>query len=85
MQTGWVYDQNKWYYLAGNGAMKTGWVKDAGSWYYLAGNGAMVAGKWLKDTDGSWYYLSGNGKMLTGKQKINGKVYSFKTNGVWVS
>ncbi|MDR1068292.1 MAG: hypothetical protein LBL36_03485, partial [Clostridiales Family XIII bacterium] len=84
MQTGWVYDHNTWYYLAGNGAMKTGWVKDNGSWYYLAGNGAMVASKWFKDTDGSWYYLSGNGKMLTGKQKIGGKVYSFKTNGVWI-
>ncbi|MDR1067956.1 MAG: hypothetical protein LBL36_01770, partial [Clostridiales Family XIII bacterium] len=32
----------------------------------------------------SWYYLSGNGKMLTGKQKIGGKVYSFKSNGVWI-
>jgi hypothetical protein len=85
MQTGWIYDHNTWYYLAGNGAMKTGWIKDNGSWYYLAGNGAMVASKWLHDTDGSWYYLSGNGKMLTGKQKIGGKVYSFKTNGIWVS
>jgi uncharacterized repeat protein (TIGR02543 family) len=85
MQTGWEYVGGKWYYLAGNGAMKTGWVRTDGSWYYLAGNGAMVAGKWFKDADGSWYYLSGNGKMLTGKQAIGGKVYSFKTNGVWVS
>jgi hypothetical protein len=87
MQTGWIYDSNykAWYYLAGNGAMKTGWVKDDGNWYYLAGNGAMVWGKWLHDIDGNWYYLSGNGKMLTGKQTISGKVYSFKTNGVWVS
>ncbi|MDR1067897.1 MAG: DUF6273 domain-containing protein [Clostridiales Family XIII bacterium] len=86
MQTGWVYDQSDkaWYYLAGNGAMKTGWVKDDGDWYYLAGNGAMVANKWFHDTDGSWYYLSGNGKMLTGKQNVGGKVYSFKTNGMWI-
>jgi glucan-binding YG repeat protein len=86
MQTGWLYDihYKAWYYLAGNGVMKTGWIKDNGSWYYLAGNGAMVASKWLKDTDGSWYYLSGNGKMLTGKQTIGGKVYSFKSNGVWI-
>jgi hypothetical protein len=85
MQTGWVHDGKAWYYLAGNGAMKIGWVKDGGSWYYLRGNGAMVWGKWLKDTDGSWYYLSGNGKMLTGKRNVGGKVYSFKTNGVWIS
>jgi hypothetical protein len=84
MQTGWVYDHNIWYYLAGNGAMKTGWVKVDGNWYYLTGNGSMVASKWLHDTDESWYYLSGNGKMLTGKQKIGGKVYSFKTNRVWI-
>jgi glucan-binding YG repeat protein len=87
MKTGWIYDHNDkaWYYLAGNGAMKIGWVKDDGNWYYLSGNGAMAWGKWFKDTDGSWYYLSGNGKMLTGKQAIGGKVYSFKSNGVWVS
>jgi hypothetical protein len=84
MQTGWIYDQNTWYYLSGNGAMKTGWVKDDGSWYYLRGNGAMVWSKWLHDTDGSWYYLSGNGKMLTGTKKIGGKSYTFKTNGVWI-
>jgi glucan-binding YG repeat protein len=87
MKTGWLYDQNykAWFYLGGNGAMKTGWVKDDGAWYYLRGDGKMVASKWLHDTDGSWYYLSGNGKMLTGKQTIGGKVYSFKTDGVWVS
>jgi hypothetical protein len=87
MQTGWLYDKNykAWFFLAGNGAMKTGWVKDDGNWYYLRGDGAMIAGKWLHDTDGSWYYLSGNGKMLTGKQTVSGKIYSFKTNGEWIS
>jgi lactocepin len=85
MQTGWVYNGGKWYYLTTSGAMKTGWQKDKNAWYYLAGNGAMVTAKWLKDTDGSWYYLAGSGKMLTGKQAIGGKAYTFKANGVWVS
>ncbi|MDR1068851.1 MAG: SpoIID/LytB domain-containing protein [Clostridiales Family XIII bacterium] len=84
-RTGWVKDGSSWYYLGVNGAMVwSKWLKDGGSWYYLSGNGKMVAGKWFHDTDGSWYYLSGSGKMLTGKQKIGGKTYTFKANGVWI-
>lgn len=28
MQTGWIKDKDKWYYLNENGAMKIGWIKD---------------------------------------------------------
>ena len=41
-QTGWVKDNNKWYYLGDNGKMKTGWVKDEEQWYYLNTDGVMV-------------------------------------------
>ena len=40
--TGWVQDDNKWYYLDNSGAMKTGWVQSGDKWYYLNNDGSMA-------------------------------------------
>ena len=42
METGWIKDKDKWYYLHVDGCMKTGWIKDKDKWYYLDKNGDMV-------------------------------------------
>ena len=92
MSTGWIFQNNTWYYLEGgenenSGKMSTGWKLLNGTWYYLskeegANNGKMLTG-WQR-INGRWYYLSteegiNNGKMLTGWRLINGKWYYFST------
>ena len=46
MQTGWLLDQGKWYYLApGNGDMQTGLITESGYQYYLSpAGGHMLTG-----------------------------------------
>ena len=63
MQTGWVQEGQKWYYLGADGYMATGW-KQLGAWYYFGSDGAMQTG-WLND-GGAWYYFSSDGAMQTG-------------------
>lgn len=63
-QTGWVFDDNDWYYYDQNGKAVTGWLFDNGYWYYLYQSGAMVTG-WVYD-NGYWYYLYPSGAMATG-------------------
>ena len=57
MQTGWIFDGFKYYYLDESGVMQTGWINDGGERYYLNESGAMQTG-WLLDNDGRWYYLT---------------------------
>jgi hypothetical protein len=80
-KTGWIYDQNKWYFTNAAGEMQTGWIYDQSKWYYLAGNGAMKTG-WVQ-TDGSWYYLSGNGAMIASQwfHDADGNWYYLSGNG----
>ena len=78
--TGWLKDNDKWYYLNENGVMHTGWIKNNGSWYYLQEDGTMKTG-WLKDND-NWYYMNENGMMHIGWLKdSDGKWYFLKENG----
>ena len=45
MQTGWVLQNSKWYYLdKTTGAMKTGWAEIDSKWYYFDATGAMKTG-----------------------------------------
>ena len=59
MQTGWIKDKDKWYYLNANGSMKTGWLQIGADWFYLNTNGSMAAdtyiGIWYVDKNG--YYI----------------------------
>ncbi|EKQ50512.1 MULTISPECIES: cadherin-like beta sandwich domain-containing protein [unclassified Clostridium] len=64
MQTGWIEDDDNWYYLGTKGEMQTGWVFYENEWYYLDSNGVMQTG-WVED-NGNWYYLRRDGSMATG-------------------
>ena len=54
LETGWLYDQSNWYYLAKTeingenyigGERRAGWINDGSAWYYLnASNGDMKTG-----------------------------------------
>lgn len=85
MKTSWVSTDSKWYYMNKSGAMLTGWLFDNGNWYYLSPyhGGALIGGGWILD-NGNWYYLSDDGKMVTGQININGVIYQFDDNGVWI-
>mgnify|MGYP000671195998 CR=1 FL=1 len=41
MQTGWLDDGGRRYFLEGNGAMAKGWTSQNGKWYYLDSSGAL--------------------------------------------
>lgn len=77
--TGWLKDNDTWYYLDKDGIMQTGWVKDNGTWYYLDGSGAMQKG-W-KYVGGHWYYLDGAGAMQTGWKYVSGHWYYLNASG----
>ena len=87
--TGWVKEDNKWYYYNDNGVMQRGWIEIDGTWYYLDISGAMQTG-WIIDyeTD-TWYYLSESGAMQTGWLLDKGTWYYLNGSGAmqtgWIS
>lgn len=64
MQTGWIFVNDKSYFLDVHGAMQTGWILDNGEWYYLKHDGSMQT-EWGY-IDGNWYHFSENGSMEKG-------------------
>ncbi|MEI3896282.1 MULTISPECIES: 3D domain-containing protein, partial [unclassified Bacillus (in: firmicutes)] len=88
MKTGWLKDNDRWYYLDANngGSMKTGWVNVEGKYYYLDTDsdpnkiGVMKTG-WVRDND-KWYYLDGSadGSMKTGWFQENDQWYYLDAN-----
>ena len=82
-QTGWLYDQSKWYFLESNGKMVAGWKQVGGKWYFFESSGKMVTG-W-KQVGGKWYYFEWNGKMATGWKQIGGKWYFLESSGKMVT
>ncbi|MBA8969044.1 glucan-binding YG repeat protein [Clostridium butyricum] len=59
MVTGWIKDNNKWYYLNESGDMQySGWKKINGKWYYFYNNGEMASNTVINgykvNADGEW-------------------------------
>lgn len=79
MKTGWVFNDNKWYYMNSNGAMQIGWLKINNKWYYFDNSGAMQTG-WI-NVDGKDYLLYSNGEMA---HDISIYGYNIDSNGVAV-
>lgn len=79
LKTGWLKENNTWYFLGSNGEMKTGWLYNDNHWYYLASSGAMLSG-WIYP-NGNWYYLWQSGDMATGWVYDSGKWYYLKSDG----
>ena len=81
-KTGWIYENNNWYYFNKDGNPQIGWLLDGGKWYYLKDNGEMATG-WLYD-GGKWYYLQESGAMKTGWLKLDNKWYFLNNSGEMV-
>ena len=81
----WIFDEKfkSWFYLKSDGTYaENQWV---GS-YYLKPFGYMAKNEWIFDKSyNAWYYLKEDGAYVTGNFTINGKDYSFQSNGKWIS
>ncbi len=88
MATGWLKDQEKWYYLnpvsdGTLGVMVTGWRLIDGKWYYLneqadGTEGTMAASGWRQIPWGestAWYYFNQEGHMASGWMQDQGRRY----------
>ena len=84
-QSEWFFDKkyNSWFYLKSDGAYaENQWQ----GYYYLKSYGYMAKNEWIFDKSyNAWYYLKEDGAYVTGNFTINGKDYSFQSNGKWIS
>lgn len=81
MQTGFVTDKGKSYFLEESGAMRDipGWFQIDGTWYYFNGDGSIHKG-W-RMVNSKWYFFNTEGKMQTGFVTDKGKTYYLDASG----
>ncbi len=89
ISTGWKKIDNLWYYFDESGIMATGWRETYWEgkkcWYHIDNDGHYDTGwkqiTWSKGTN--WFYFESDGCMLQNTSRtINGKHYSFDSDGV---
>ena len=81
----WFFDKkyDSWFYLKSDGAYAENQWQGS---YYLKAYGYMAKNEWIFDKDyNAWYYLKEDGAYVTGNFTINGKDYTFQSNGKWIS
>lgn len=84
-QSEWFFDKkyDSWFYLKSDGAYAENQWQGS---YYLKSFGYMAKNEWIFDKDyNAWYYLKEDGAYVTGNFTINGKDYTFQSNGKWIS
>jgi glucan-binding YG repeat protein len=65
-ESGWVKNNDIWYYYKNGALLKNNWIKHTdGHWYFLKADGKMAAGEWVKYKN-NWYYLDTTGAMKQG-------------------
>lgn len=79
----WMQTDGRWWFKYGSGGYAKNWEQLDGKWYYFDNQGWMKSNEWI-NPDGKWYYLSNDGSMLTDYNRVNGKPYFFRSNGVLV-
>ena len=84
---GWMKNSKgqRYYFTSGEGVMATGWMKNSkGQKRYFYSNSGVMATGWLKNTSKNitYYFGTDTGYMYTGLNRISGKLYYFKSNGV---
>ena len=81
----WIFDKkyDSWFYTKPDGTYAENQWQGA---YYLKSFGYMAKNEWIFDKEyNAWYYLKEDGAYVTGNFTINGKDYTFQSNGKWIS
>ena len=83
LHSGWFQAEGDWFYLNdyGAGVVKCWRNGEDGSPRYLKADGTMAHDEWIEDYH-NWYYLDSDGRKYTGRHRIDGKWYTFDSNGV---
>lgn len=79
----WMQTDGRWWFKYTSGGYAKHWELLDEKWYYFDDQGWMKSNEWI-NPDGNWYYLSNDGSMLTDYNRVNGKPYFFRSNGVCV-
>lgn len=79
-KTGWVIDNNKWYFMDITGTMQTGWQYVNGAWYYMNMDGSMVSDK-IIDINGNKYYFHPDGHMAV-NEWVKANTYHAQASGM---
>ena len=79
----WMITDGRWWFKYTSGGYAKHWEFLDKKWYYFDDQGWMKSNEWI-NPDGNWYYLSNDGSMLTDYNRVNGKPYFFRFNGVCV-
>ena len=81
MQTGWLKQNELYYYLNPDGAMVSNdWSLQDGKWYFFNADGVMQTG-WINWKE-KWYYLNPDGSMAVNVTTPDG--FFVNENGEWV-
>ena len=86
---GWkIINGVKYYFGKTNHFMYTGYKVISGDLYYFNGSGACQgldnAFTGWHQQDGDWYYIQ-KGHVTTGTIAVDGRLYGFDSNGVWIA
>ena len=86
MKTGWIYHNGYWYYMKPNGLMAESeywdgyWLGSTGKWTY------QHRAQWHDDGNDKWWYGDDTGWRAGNMDlKINGKIYTFDSQGYCVN
>ena len=79
----WMLTDGRWWFKYTSGGYAKHWEYLDKKWYYFDDQGWMKSNEWI-NPDGNWYYLSNDGSILTDYNRVNGKAYFFRPNGVCV-
>ena len=79
----WMITDGRWWFKYTSGGYAKHWEFLDKKWYYFDDQGWMKSNEWI-NPDGNWYYLSNDGSILTDYNRVNGKPYFFRPNGVCV-
>lgn len=86
LRSGWYTADGSSFYLNdyGAGVVKCWRLGTDGKYRYLKANGRMATNEWVVDY-GKTYYVGADGKKYTGTRVIDGKSYTFDSNGVLIT
>lgn len=85
LESEWLPDDKKWYYLDEDGYMALGLKRINGKYYFFRENGEMAVGWAYDEEEEKWYYLNEDGTRKTGWLQAGDIWYWFDSKGVMYS